>query len=297
MENPLVSIIMNCHNGERFLREAIDSVYAQTYSNWEIIFWDNVSTDDSSSIAQSYDNRLRYYLSEGFTSLGMARELAVQKSNGEYVAFLDCDDFWHHSKLSMQIPLFFRHEDVGVVYSNYWIVNSERKKIFSKKKLPIGDILDDLLGSDSVGFLTAIIKRRVFRKFLPFFNTRYNIIHDFDLMIRISIEWKFSCVQFPLASYRYHGENETIVKSLQYTRELEEWIDKNKSNSKISNQRNFYRRQVVLMYLRGIESIQNKEVKRAICFLYKMPLCWEKMKLLVFILLPNSILRSIKSKP
>ena len=116
-------------------------------------------------------------------------------------------------------------------------------------------------------------------------------------MIRISIEWKFSCVQSPLASYRYHGENETIVKSFQYTRELEEWIDKNKSNSKISNQRNFYRRQVVLMYLRGIESIQNKEVKRAICFLYKMPLCWEKMKLLVFILLPNSILRSIKPKP
>jgi glycosyltransferase involved in cell wall biosynthesis len=227
----------------------------------------------------------------------MARELAVQKSNGEYVAFLDCDDFWHHSKLSMQMPLFFRHEEVGVVYSNYWIVNSERKKIFSKRKLPIGDILDDLLGSDSVGFLTAIIKRRVFDKFLPFFNTRYNIIHDFDLMIRISIEWKFSCVQSPLASYRYHGENETIVKSFQYTRELEEWIDKNKSNSKISNQRNFYRRQVVLMYLRGIESIQNKEVKRAICFLYKMPLCWEKMKLLVFILLPNSILRSIRSKP
>ena len=123
------------------------------------------------------------------------------------------------------------------------------KKYISKKKLPIGDILDDLLGSDSVGFLTAIIKRRVFRKFPPFFNTRYNIIHDFDLMIRISIEWKFSCVQSPLASYRYHGENETIVKSFQYTRELEEWIDKNKSNSKISNQRNFYRRQVVLMYL------------------------------------------------
>ena len=99
MENPLVSVIMNCHNGERFLREAIDSVYAQTYSNWEIIFWDNVSTDDSSSIAQSYDNRLRYYLSEGFTSLGMARELAVQKSNGEYVAFLDCDDLWLPEKL------------------------------------------------------------------------------------------------------------------------------------------------------------------------------------------------------
>ena len=60
-KKPLVSIIMNCYNSERFLKEAIDSVYAQTYSNWEIIFWDNASTDDSATIANSYDERLKYY--------------------------------------------------------------------------------------------------------------------------------------------------------------------------------------------------------------------------------------------
>ena len=55
---PLVSVIINCYNGEEFLENAIDSIYAQTYKNWEIIFWDNSSTDQSAKIALSYDKRL-----------------------------------------------------------------------------------------------------------------------------------------------------------------------------------------------------------------------------------------------
>ena len=58
---PLVSVVMNCYNGETFLRDAIDSVYAQTYENWEIIFWDNASTDKSARIAQGYNQKLQYY--------------------------------------------------------------------------------------------------------------------------------------------------------------------------------------------------------------------------------------------
>jgi len=60
-DQQLVSVIMNCHNGEKYLREAIDSVYAQTYKNWEIIFWDNYSTDNSAKIAKSYNDKLKYY--------------------------------------------------------------------------------------------------------------------------------------------------------------------------------------------------------------------------------------------
>ena len=60
---PLVSIVINCYNGEEFLKSAIDSIYSQTYTNWEIIFWDNCSTDRSSEIALSYDKRLRYFKS------------------------------------------------------------------------------------------------------------------------------------------------------------------------------------------------------------------------------------------
>ena len=61
---PLVSVIMNCYNGEKYLREAIDSIYAQTYTNWEIIFWDNASTDNSAEIAKLSDSRLKYFYGE-----------------------------------------------------------------------------------------------------------------------------------------------------------------------------------------------------------------------------------------
>ena len=79
MNQAKVSIVMNCLNGEKYLRESIDSVYGQTYKNWEIIFWDNNSTDKSAEIANSYDSRLRYFKGELTISLGAARNKALEK--------------------------------------------------------------------------------------------------------------------------------------------------------------------------------------------------------------------------
>ena len=61
MIKPLVSIIVNCYNGEKYLQDAINSIYAQSYQNWEIVFWDNNSNDNSAEIAISFDKKLRYY--------------------------------------------------------------------------------------------------------------------------------------------------------------------------------------------------------------------------------------------
>ena len=100
MTNPLVSIIVNCYNGEKFLRQCLESIFNQTYENWEVIFWDNASTDKSQTIFKSFkDKRLNYYRSAENVSLGQARAWAVNKSNGEYIAFLDVDDKWFPKKL------------------------------------------------------------------------------------------------------------------------------------------------------------------------------------------------------
>ena len=107
---PLVSVVINCYNGGQFLREAIESIYAQSYKNWEIVFWDNASTDNSATIAQSYDERLKYFYSKNNTCLGEARVNAIEKTTGEYVAFLDCDDLWEKDKLLKQVELFSEEE-------------------------------------------------------------------------------------------------------------------------------------------------------------------------------------------
>ena len=100
----LVSVIMNCHNGEAFLREAIQSVLKQKYKKWELIFWDNNSRDASAQIFKSYkDKRLKYYFRKKKVSLYESRNSAIKKAKGEFIAFLDQDDIWLPNKLFLQI--------------------------------------------------------------------------------------------------------------------------------------------------------------------------------------------------
>ena len=121
---PTVSILMNCFNGGKYLRSAIESVLSQDYSDWELLFWDNQSSDDSKDIFHSYsDKRLRYFLASEHTSLGEARRLVTEYANGEWIAILDVDDYWLPQNLQLKLtkPL---DSDVGIVYSRY-IVDSK----------------------------------------------------------------------------------------------------------------------------------------------------------------------------
>ena len=110
INQPLVSIIMNCFNGEKYLEEAIQSVYNQNYSNFEIIFWDNNSTDNSKNIALGFDNRVKYYSNDSTTNLGFARNQALKKANGKYISFLDTDDTYAKNKINLQIELMSKRE-------------------------------------------------------------------------------------------------------------------------------------------------------------------------------------------
>ena len=124
-DKPLVSIIMNCFNGEQYLEEALKSVLDQTYENWELIFWDNRSEDESSDIFKKFkDNRFKYFLSDRHTTLCKARNLAIEKTKGDFLAFIDTDDMWLPNKLEKQIPLF-KDNSVGLVYGNYWLFNKK----------------------------------------------------------------------------------------------------------------------------------------------------------------------------
>src|SRR5208282_1732513 len=108
-----VSVIMNVHNGAPTLREAIDSVLAQSFADWELIVWDDRSTDASAAIVSAYkDARIRYLLSPDDTPLGKARRDAIEHASGEWLAFLDQDDLWLPNKLRKQMAL--AQEGVGL---------------------------------------------------------------------------------------------------------------------------------------------------------------------------------------
>lgn len=214
---------MNCYNGETFLKNALDSVLMQDYQNWELIFWDNMSTDNSAKIFKSFkDKRFKYFLSKEHDLLYAARNKAIDKSKGSFLAFLDVDDFWDPKKLSKQIK-FFLDPKIGVVYSNFWIRNELNKKNrrFSYFKLPTGDVKEKLLIKYKVGLLTLMVRKAAFKEIG--FNNKFHIIGDFDLCLQLSLKWNFAAVNQCLATYRWHGKNESINNLMLQAQELMKW--------------------------------------------------------------------------
>ena len=167
--NPLVSIIMNCHNGEKYLKESLDSVISQTYKNWELIFWDNKSSDKSAEIFKSFDDqRLKYYYNDELTTLYKARNLSLKKANGEFVTFLDTDDYWLKDKLRKQVDFLLENINFDIIYGNYFIINEKlktKKTAFSNKDLVDGFIYKELLKKYIVGLVSIFFRKKLSPKF------------------------------------------------------------------------------------------------------------------------------------
>lgn len=119
---PLVSIIMPCHNGEKYVADAIRSVQSQTFADWELLVIDDASADNSVNIIEEYckaDSRIKLLHNEKPTGMpATPRNVGIDATNGRYVAFLDCDDIWLPTKLERQLPLFGT-KDVAAVFSYY----------------------------------------------------------------------------------------------------------------------------------------------------------------------------------
>jgi len=236
IDNPLVSIIMNCHNGEKYLREAIDSIYAQTYSNWEIIFWDNASTDASKSIAMSYSHKLKYFYNSEKTSLGKARNLACKKAEGDYLAFLDVDDLWCDNKLTDQINLISNSSDIGFVYGRSEILNMEDETVdifMDGKKLPEGYVFKELMKGDFVPFCSALIDARKFFE-IGGFPSHYNNSTDYWVFLHLAHKYKVLALQDVCCTYRWHESNasrsQVMIRAYENIDLLSRFVDEDGGN-------------------------------------------------------------------
>jgi len=298
IDQPLVSIIINCFNGEKFLQKALDSVISQTYKNWEIIFWDNESTDKSAEIFKSYkDIRFKYYKASKHSEiLYAAKNYALEKANGQFYAFLDVDDWWLSNKLEKQIPLF-EDPKVGIVYGNFWYFfeKKNKTKIFRNKILPKGMILKDLLNNYPIGSPTYIIRKKSLESLNYNFNNKYHIIGEFDLIIRLSVDWKADCVQKPVAHARIHGNNESYLKRDLEIKEMKILYEEMKSNPAFSTLKELEQLKRKYMYLQAMEVILNKSFMKSFIEVIKYPLSFQKFKLALAMLMPKFLLKIIKT--
>ena len=228
MIKPLVTVIMNCHNSGRYLKESLDSVLDQSYHNWEIVFWDNQSTDDSADIFNSYnDKRFRYFPAPKYTALGEARNLAIEKARGEYIAFLDCDDIWLPKKLDRQLPLF-EDESVGIVICDTVFFNNKKeiRQLYKRKKPVVGYVFRELLGDYFISLETAIIRRAVLEEMDHWLDTRFEVIEEYDFFVRIGYHWKLAFVDEVLAKWRVHEASWTWSRPELFPAETRKFLMK-----------------------------------------------------------------------
>ena len=231
MNKNLVSIIMNCHNGEKYLKEAINSIFNQSYKNWELIFFDNASIDNSAKIVKHFSDKRVKYIYSKYVKLGIARKRALNNCKGEYITFLDCDDYWDSNKLKLQVNELKKDSEIGVSFSNSYFFKGKKKKLLYNK-----------IPSDGISFDTVIIKKIYLDKLNHKFEERFDIIHDLDLLIRLSMITKFKYLNKTLSWWRIHDNSFSQNKISKVNQEkkiffnkLKKILKKNKKKVKYLN--------------------------------------------------------------
>lgn len=214
-DTPLVSIIINCYNSEKYLKDTIDSVINQTYKNWELIFWDNQSTDHSADIVKSYqDDRIRYFFADEHTSLGEGRNLALNKALGEYVSFLDADDFYYPDKITKTVSAF-SSDKVGLVYTNgYTLYQSTNcvEPFYSSSFIEQGRLFNRWLKHYDVKIPSVMFKASLAKSRGIFFDPRFSMVEEYDFFLQLSQISEVGFVRDKLCVFRVYSTSLTSKK-------------------------------------------------------------------------------------
>ncbi|WP_242083701.1 glycosyltransferase family 2 protein [Aestuariivivens sediminis] len=198
-----VSIITPSFNSGKFISKTIESVLEQTFENWEMIIVDDCSNDNSLKIIKEYckkDARIKLIVLDKNGGSGKARNIAIKKSRGRYLAFLDSDDYWASSKLEKQI-VFMQKNNCPFTYSQYYEFNNNTGNIETIVKCPSTVTYKMLLVNGGyIGCLTVIYDTTCFgKRYMPEIRKR----QDWALWVKMLKEIKFAKgIQEPLAYYR-----------------------------------------------------------------------------------------------
>lgn len=205
MMNPTVSVTIPCYNSQGFIKETIQSVLDQTFSDFEIVVIDDGSQDGTGEIVNNFnDHRIRYFHQKN-RGLSYTRDRLVALSEGEYIAFLDHDDVWLPEKLEKQMAVFSCNQDLGLVYSDCFIIDGMGDVVSRQSKrikLHRGQVFKELLYRNFIPIPTVLMKKKVLSEFLPF--PPYKIAEEYAVFLKCAEKYPLEYVDEPLAKYRSH---------------------------------------------------------------------------------------------
>src|SRR5450759_5818071 len=233
MVMPSVSVIMNVRNGASTLREALESVLRQSFHDWELIVWDDRSTDQSARIIAEYkDSRIRYFLSPEGTSLGKARGDAIRQAAGAWLAFLDQDDIWLPRKLERQMAL--ADDRVGLIYGRtvrFYPSGLVRDydQAHEFKLLPEGDLFNQLFTDSCFIAMSSAVFRRAAVEAVGGIPDAVQIVPDYWLYVAVARRYRVRAVQEAVCRYRMHSANTSRLAAVKMNQEvlwlIDQWVD------------------------------------------------------------------------
>jgi len=262
MKKPSVSVIIGVYNKAAFLETCIESVLNQTFQDFEVIIVDDCSTDGSGRVIEKYVDRVKAITLERNSGLpAVPRNIGLRRAEGEFIAFLDADDFWEPSKLEKQIPYFTQlPSNVGLchTYSNLRDQAGTFLGVRHKGSLPVtGDCFEPILRHCFISISTVMMRRQVIEDMGlfdedPFFRGS----EDYELFLRVASKYQIGLLDEVLSSYRVV---ETSISRTDNWRGTPEHIP---IHTMMLRRPDIYRDRIEKSYLRRILAEQCSENSR-----------------------------------
>jgi len=212
---PKISIIIPVYNGQKYLREAIESVFAQTYKNYELIVVDDGSNDRTCDVIQSYGSRLCGIPKEN-GGVASALNCGLQRASGDYIAWLSHDDLFLPNKLERQVDYLKRFAQFKACYTDYDIIDENGNVIQEVKTpwFPRQEALRILFGMAYINGSTMMIERSCFEK-IGLFSEHLNYTQDTEMWLRLLRHFEIGRVPEILGKWRNHSSQGSRRTKLQ----------------------------------------------------------------------------------
>ena len=210
---PVVSIILPTFNRLKFLRPAVDSVFAQTFTDWELIVADDGSQEETAAYLEGLVSRARVkVLRLAHTgNPGAVRNAALQSARGEYIAFLDSDDVWLPEKLTLQIASLRSHPERGWSHTAFAVIDDAGNLLTGARArwwpAAEGWILDRLIRMETVIAIPSVVVRRQLLEQVGGFDLRQRMCEDYDLWLRLAALSEIDGVHETLLLVRSHRDH------------------------------------------------------------------------------------------
>ena len=222
MRNPKVTVLMPVYNGEKYLREAIDSILNQTYSDFKFLIIDDGSTDKSKNIIKSYnDSRINLYVNE--TNLGLAKTLnkGIDLINTEYIARMDCDDISLPNRLQKQVEFMDSHPNVGICGTWAKVIMGHKERIM-KPPISYEDIKAFLLFGCIMVHVSVMMRISMLKDYNLYYSTERNFdtVEDYELWQRCSMYFPIRNIPEVLLIFRIHPKSTRVRNTEIHTENI-----------------------------------------------------------------------------